>query len=74
MHSNAIPSSTRIFANQAGQQCRPFNRWRPGFALPSRRGGFGSRQDVRQGTRVDGIDLTVRAGSVYGLLGPNGAG
>src|SRR5262249_6431268 len=23
---------------------------------------------------VDGVDLTVRAGSVYGLLGPNGAG
>jgi ABC-2 type transport system ATP-binding protein len=23
---------------------------------------------------VDGLDLTVRAGSVYGLLGPNGAG
>jgi len=23
---------------------------------------------------VDGIDLTVRRGSIYGLLGPNGAG
>ena len=23
---------------------------------------------------LDGIDLTVREGSVYGLLGPNGAG
>lgn len=23
---------------------------------------------------VDGLDLSVRAGSVYGLLGPNGAG
>lgn len=23
---------------------------------------------------VDGIDLTVPAGTVYGLLGPNGAG
>lgn len=23
---------------------------------------------------VDGVDLTVRTGSVYGVLGPNGAG
>jgi len=23
---------------------------------------------------VDGVDLAVRAGSVYGMLGPNGAG
>ena len=23
---------------------------------------------------VDGVDLAVRAGSVYGVLGPNGAG
>lgn len=29
---------------------------------------FGSK------TAVDGIDLTVRRGSIYGLLGPNGAG
>ena len=25
-------------------------------------------------TAVDGVDLAVRAGSVYGVLGPNGAG
>jgi ABC-type multidrug transport system ATPase subunit len=25
-------------------------------------------------TAVDGIDLTVQAGTVYGVLGPNGAG
>ena len=23
---------------------------------------------------LDGVDLTIRSGSVYGLLGPNGAG
>ncbi len=25
-------------------------------------------------TAVDGVDLAVRSGSVYGVLGPNGAG
>jgi oleandomycin transport system ATP-binding protein len=25
-------------------------------------------------TAVDGIDLTIREGTVFGLLGPNGAG
>ncbi len=25
-------------------------------------------------TAVDGLDLTVRAGEIFGLLGPNGAG
>ncbi|AQZ65168.1 ABC-type drug export system, ATP-binding protein [[Actinomadura] parvosata subsp. kistnae] len=28
----------------------------------------------RTGTAVDGLDLTVRSGEVFGLLGPNGAG
>ncbi|MER7765640.1 ATP-binding cassette domain-containing protein [Kitasatospora sp. NPDC096140] len=38
-------------------------------------GGGGGRRGRGRGTRaVDGIDLTVRTGEVFGLLGPNGAG
>ena len=34
---------------------------------------FGLIKDFGKTRAVDGLDLTVRAGSVYGLLGPNGA-
>lgn len=34
----------------------------------------GLRQRLEQVTAVDGIDLLVHRGSVFGLLGPNGAG
>ena len=34
----------------------------------------GPGQDLRRHRAVDGIDLAVRAGTVYGVLGPNGAG
>ena len=36
--------------------------------------GHRPRQGVRRIRAVDGVDLAVRTGSVYGVLGPNGAG
>jgi oleandomycin transport system ATP-binding protein len=37
--------------------------------------GLTKRFGVQGGTiALDGIDLAVRTGSVFGLLGPNGAG
>ncbi|HEY5990142.1 MAG TPA: hypothetical protein VIV12_27715 [Streptosporangiaceae bacterium] len=34
----------------------------------------GPEQAVRRVTALDGLDLTVPAGQVFGFLGPNGAG
>lgn len=35
---------------------------------------LGSRDGARRLTAVDGLDLSVRQGEIFGLLGPNGAG
>ena len=35
---------------------------------------YASRFGSRRITALDGIDLRVEAGQVFGLLGPNGAG
>ncbi|MGH3040531.1 MAG: ATP-binding cassette domain-containing protein, partial [Gaiellaceae bacterium] len=34
----------------------------------------GLRKAFGETQAVDGVDLAVRTGSVYGILGPNGAG
>ena len=46
------------------------------LAMTRTRAGRGARprQAVRRIVAVDGVDLTVEAGDVYGYLGPNGAG
>ncbi|OZI77696.1 ABC transporter ATP-binding protein [Bordetella genomosp. 12] len=36
--------------------------------------GRGLRRDFRGFTAVDGVDISVREGSIHGLIGPNGAG
>ncbi len=36
--------------------------------------GLGPHEVLQGGRAVDGVDLSVRSGSVYGVLGPNGAG
>jgi ABC-2 type transport system ATP-binding protein len=61
----------------------PSNSGIPNAASPSATGRSGSEWAVEahglvkkfgSNRAVDGVDLTVRAGTVYGVLGPNGAG
>jgi ABC-type multidrug transport system fused ATPase/permease subunit len=58
---------------RCGPACRSRSGW-GGGAMTAAVSVRGLRRTVRQGVAVDGLDLHVPAGEIYGLVGPDGAG
>jgi ABC-2 type transport system ATP-binding protein len=68
------------FAIEARQLVKKFPA-RPGTgtktelpSVPQRRWPFGKREPKPMFTAVNGVDLQIKRGEIFGLLGPNGAG
>jgi len=68
------------FAIEANQLVKKFPA-RPGTgtktespSAPRRRWPFGKREPKAMFTAVNGVDLQIKRGEIFGLLGPNGAG
>ena len=68
------------FAIEANQLVKKFPA-RPGtgnktesLPTPRRRWPFGKREPKTMFTAVNGVDLQIKRGEIFGLLGPNGAG
>ena len=68
------------FAIEASQLVKKFPA-RPGTgnktespSAPKRRWPFGKREPKAMFTAVNGVDLQIKRGEIFGLLGPNGAG
>ena len=67
----SVPSIRRVHVRDDASRRRGYN---PRHAGGVRRPDAGLTRDFGGFRAVDGIDLAVPAGSLYGFLGPNGAG
>src|SRR5919197_1504717 len=67
----APTSSSPMFSSPISMGVRPPRGSRPSTLAIEATGLVKDFGDVRA---VDGVDLAVRGGTVYGVLGPNGAG
>jgi ABC-2 type transport system ATP-binding protein len=73
--SESSNANSSEFAIEAIHLTKKFSRRAAETAEPKKaRSPFGRRPPVTQFTAVDGIDLQIRKGEIFGLLGPNGAG